>query len=150
MSHRRPRRPRRASSSSSISLRSTHSIATIIYQYITPSDVPCERRFSRHVYLPRPRGELHIHGQAFSQQSSATHSQVDLPQTNPLPSVDLEADDDPFTALADIDVADTPYAQVRHSVSSRKKERQWEKWTTTVIPSLIPVFLDLQHRSQSL
>lgn len=113
-----------------------------------PSEVPRERRFSRSLYLPRHSGELHIRGQSFSQQSTLSTTRTPIQSPNLYPVSDPDPDD-PFLPLADENNWSTNI-QLTPSLSTHKKERQWENWTKNVIPSLIPIYLDLICRSKSL
>jgi hypothetical protein len=148
MSFRRPRVSRRNSSQSSSRSDPIHSSQPYL---IAPSDAPSQRKPPNTSHLPSLGWEPLL---ALPGGLTYTH----LHQPDPRSAIPQE----PFTALAEEAWANDPgsdflieppepeSSQDRADREWRKKERQWQRWTTEVIPALLQPYLRLLRQSKSL
>lgn len=152
---RRPKRHYRKASpapSSALSSRSSSPSKSTASHIILPSELPTPRRprNTEDMYLPGPERLFVLPGEEYTQQPSPSRSRGRMPRVNedptglPLPTRDPSpfAYDDIFMT-SQLDPDQQPFIQ-------RKKQKQWQRWTNEVIPSLISPYLSLLRTTESL
>jgi hypothetical protein len=163
--------PSSSSPSSATTSRSTSRSAspskssTVHHHLVPPPMVPKTRRprHSRSLYLPGPERILTLPGQEYSQMPSASRGHTarvthfprrDLgaPREPPeVPDDDLCRSSEPFDIINNVFISDAPDAEELQREKQRlKKQKQWQRWTQDVIPSLLRPHLQLLHNSASL
>jgi hypothetical protein len=169
MSFRAPRPPKRAqgasaSPSPAVLSRSASPTKTPMKaraaepHLVTPTAVPRGRklRHTKNLVVPDAQSVLSLPGQEYAQVPSSRpgHSSSHLTQDShcipPAANHDHGTAND-FDVTEDFFVTDAQEPEdLRRQRQQRKKEKQWQKWTADVIPSLLRPHLELLRESQSL
>jgi hypothetical protein len=152
--------PSPAVSSRSASPTKTPTKARVAEPHLATPAVPRGRKlqYTKNLVIPDAQNVLSLPGQEYVQVPSSRpgHSSHLTPDSShrTTPAAAHVADNcgtDDFDVMEDFFVMEAQeHEDLRPQRQQRKKEKQWQKWTGDVIPSLLHPHLELHRESQSL